>query len=194
MATAKECKKSTSSWLASLKNAFASVPLLVNLRNRTGEERRRQTLCDKRDNNFALLPQNFTFLWTNLFVEVQETSMLSEFPTKHASNIPVTFVTLKRFAVLFFLPSCCVNSLSLPLPLSTLLIHSTVLKRKNCALIRDCVSTFWRHYLRKYGKPSLSQAKLEFNLKPLLLHDNYLLYCHELYVWINCIFKRNYYD
>ena len=37
--------------------------------------------------------------------------MLSEFPTKHASNIPVTFVTLKRFAVLFFLPSCCVNSL-----------------------------------------------------------------------------------
>ena len=37
--------------------------------------------------------------------------MLSKFPTKHASNIPVTFVTLKRFAVLFFLPSCCVNSL-----------------------------------------------------------------------------------
>ena len=26
---------------------------LVNLRYRTGEERRRQTLCDKRDNNFA---------------------------------------------------------------------------------------------------------------------------------------------
>ena len=25
---------------------------IVNLRNRTGEERRRQTLCDKRDNNF----------------------------------------------------------------------------------------------------------------------------------------------
>ena len=27
--------------------------------------------------------------------------MLSEFPTKHASNSPVTFVTLKRFVVLF---------------------------------------------------------------------------------------------
>ena len=26
---------------------------LVDLRNRTGEERRRQTLCDKRDNNFV---------------------------------------------------------------------------------------------------------------------------------------------
>ena len=26
---------------------------IVNLRNRTGEERRRQNLCDKRDNNFA---------------------------------------------------------------------------------------------------------------------------------------------
>ena len=37
--------------------------------------------------------------------------MLSEFPTKHTRNSPVTFVTLKRFAVLFFLPSCCVNSL-----------------------------------------------------------------------------------
>ena len=39
--------------------------------------------------------------------------MLSEFPTKHASNSPVTFVILKRFAVLFFLLSCCVNSLML---------------------------------------------------------------------------------
>ena len=26
---------------------------VVNLRNRKGEERRRQTLCDKRDNNFV---------------------------------------------------------------------------------------------------------------------------------------------
>ena len=120
--------------------------------------------------------------------------MLSEFATKHAINIRVTFVTLKRFAVLFFLQSCCVNSLLLPLPLSTLLIDSTVLRRKNCTLIRDCVSTFWRHCLCKYGQSSLSQAKLKFNLKPLLLYDNYPLYHHEPYVWINCIFKRNYYD
>ena len=86
---------------------------IVNLRNRTGEERGRQTLCDKRDNNFVSknVPPNFTFLWTYLFVEEQKTPMLSEFPTKHASNSPVTFVTLERFAVLFFLPSCCVNSL-----------------------------------------------------------------------------------
>ena len=34
-----------------------------------------------------------------------------KFTTKHASNSPVTFVTHERFAVLFFLPSCCVNSL-----------------------------------------------------------------------------------
>ena len=35
--------------------AFLGVPIktIVNLRNRTGEERRRQTLCDKRDNNFV---------------------------------------------------------------------------------------------------------------------------------------------
>ena len=31
--------------------------------------------------------------------------------TEHASNRPVTFVTHKHFAVLFFLQSCCVNSL-----------------------------------------------------------------------------------
>ena len=31
--------------------------------------------------------------------------------TKHASYSLVTFVTHKRFAVPFFLPSCCVNSL-----------------------------------------------------------------------------------
>ena len=49
------------------------ILFIANLRNRTGEERRRQTLCDKRDKNL--------------------------------------FVTHKRFAVLFFLPSCCANSL-----------------------------------------------------------------------------------
>ena len=37
--------------------------------------------------------------------------MLMKFTTKHESNCLVTFVTHKRFAVLFFLPSCCVNSL-----------------------------------------------------------------------------------
>ena len=37
--------------------------------------------------------------------------MLSEFPTKHASNSPITFVTLKSFVIRFFLPCCSVNSL-----------------------------------------------------------------------------------
>jgi len=44
--------------------APSSTFSLVNLRNRTGEERRRQSLCDKRDNNFVwnnFFP-NFTFL------------------------------------------------------------------------------------------------------------------------------------
>ena len=74
----------------------------MNLRNRTGEERRRQTLCDKRDNNF-FLKKPFAKLHiskTDLFVEEQKKLMLSEFPTKHASNSPVTFAAFKRFAVL----------------------------------------------------------------------------------------------
>ena len=37
--------------------------------------------------------------------------MLAKFTSKHASDGLVTFVTHKGFAVLFFLPSCCVNSL-----------------------------------------------------------------------------------
>ena len=37
--------------------------------------------------------------------------MLSKDNDKHVSNNPVTFVTHEHFAVLFFLPSCCVNSL-----------------------------------------------------------------------------------
>ena len=39
---------------------------LVNLRNRTGEERRRKTLRDKRDSSFVgtNFPPNFTFLFS----------------------------------------------------------------------------------------------------------------------------------
>ena len=37
--------------------------------------------------------------------------MLVNITTKYASNNLVTFVTHKRFAVLFVLPSCYVNSL-----------------------------------------------------------------------------------
>ena len=37
--------------------------------------------------------------------------MLVKITTKYASYSLVTFVTHKRFAVLFFPPSCCVNSL-----------------------------------------------------------------------------------
>ena len=36
--------------------------------------------------------------------------MLSEFPPKHASNNPVTFVAHKRFALRFFLPSSTINT------------------------------------------------------------------------------------
>ena len=48
--------------------------------------------------------------------------------TKHVSNFPVTFVTHERFAVLFFLPSCCVNSLLFPIRLAFLLSKNQVLK------------------------------------------------------------------
>ena len=64
-------------------------------RDMTGEERRRQTLCDKRDNNFVWnnFSPNFNFLQTDLFVKDQKTLMLVKITTKHASNSLVAFVT-----------------------------------------------------------------------------------------------------
>ena len=39
--------------LSNFPSLLRAVTLSVNLRDKTGEERRRQTLCDKRDNNFV---------------------------------------------------------------------------------------------------------------------------------------------
>ena len=66
-----------------LRSAAQLNTLIVNLRLRTGEERRQQTLCGKRDNFFRKfclkrhLPFNRSFCKR----------------PKHASNSPVTFVT-----------------------------------------------------------------------------------------------------
>ena len=53
----------TSDTVKSLSNCVIHRTVL-GLRNRTGEERRRQTLCDKRDNDFVreTFPPIFTFL------------------------------------------------------------------------------------------------------------------------------------
>ena len=79
-----------------------AVVLSLTRRGETGEERGRQTLCDKRDNNFdwkkgssKLNPPLNRSFWKR-----PENINLSEETTKHASNSPVTFVTNKRFAVL----------------------------------------------------------------------------------------------
>jgi len=45
------------------------------------------------------------------FVKDQKTLTQVKIITKHVSNKPVMFATYKCFAVLFFLPSCCVSSL-----------------------------------------------------------------------------------
>ena len=101
--------------------------------------------------------------------------MLREFPTKHASNSPVKFVRLKRFAVLFFLPSCCVNSPVQPLPDLPAESVSTALYICRCqgcqmSLGRCCAGSvllwlkfyfpqFESHYYTKKGKlrPRLHQ-------------------------------------
>ena len=49
------------------------------------------------------------------WLETKKHWYLVKITTKHASNSPVTFVTHKRFAVPLFLPSCCVNSLIMPI-------------------------------------------------------------------------------
>ena len=90
-----------------------------NDRSERGDEKdraslvnRRQTLCDKRENNFVWkkFPPNFTPLKTDLFVKHQKTLMLIE-DYSYSSG---TFFTQKRLSsVLFFPPSCCVNLLIL---------------------------------------------------------------------------------
>ena len=87
---------------------------MVNLRKRKPKERRRQTLCDKCDNNFVwkIFVPNFTFLETHLsFVKAQNTVLVVKITTKLASDNPLTFVSHKRFADIFFLPPFCVSSL-----------------------------------------------------------------------------------
>ena len=80
-------------------SAWITVPMfiLVNLRNRTGEGRR--VWQDKPDNNFVWnnFSPNFTLLWSDLFLKDRKALRLSEYH--------------ERFAVLFSLPSCYVNSL-----------------------------------------------------------------------------------
>ena len=67
------------------------IVTLLNLRNKTGKERSRQTLCNKRDNNFVWknFPPNVAFCQTDLFVKDQKKLPLS----------PATFVTNTRFAI-----------------------------------------------------------------------------------------------
>ena len=76
----------------------------MNLRNRKGKPCVTSVTIILFEKTFRQTSLSFKLI--SVFVEDQKTSMLSEFPTKHANNSPVTFVTLKNFAVLFFLPSC----------------------------------------------------------------------------------------
>ena len=87
--------------------------LLVNLRTRTGEEKRRQSLCDKGGNNLVWkdFPPNITFLLPNRsFCKRPE-----NINAKHTINSPVTFLRHKRFAVLLFLPYVLLRKLTIRL-------------------------------------------------------------------------------
>ena len=87
--------------------------ILVNLRNRTREERRGKPcvtnvtiICLKK------LSAKFHFPLNRSFCKRQgKKLMLSEDHDKHSIKSPVTFVSNKRFAVLFSLLTCCLNSL-----------------------------------------------------------------------------------
>ena len=71
-----------SSFLSPLALLLTALPslIVVNSRNKTGEERRRQTLCDNRDNSFVRknFSPNYSFLGTDRFVKDQKTLMLRE--------------------------------------------------------------------------------------------------------------------
>ena len=60
--------------LSRSQSSLSLLLILVNLHNRTGEERRRQTFCDKRDDNFVWnkFSPNFTFSLDRSFCERPE--------------------------------------------------------------------------------------------------------------------------
>ena len=84
------------------------TPTMVSLRNRTGEEIR-QILCGT-SVTVILFENNFR---QHFYLSYLLSYLILPYLKEQVSNSLVTFVTLKRFAVLFFLPSCCVNSLML---------------------------------------------------------------------------------
>ena len=73
--------------------------------------------------------------------------MLSEdyITSKHVSNIPVTFVTHERFAVVVFLLSCCVNS--------QLLAHRFSSKRETARSVGRWEKTLYLSVGIPSGKP-----------------------------------------
>ena len=88
----------TDTWLFYLK--ILLMGKIVNLRNRTGEERRRQTLCDNRDNNFVW--NNFTpnFSLNRCFCKDQKTFNVN-WGSRHNTQV----IALSRLSHTTFLPS-----------------------------------------------------------------------------------------
>ena len=85
----------------------------MSLRNRTGEERRRQTLRDKRDKIFFKKNSSAELhppLNRSCFKRPENINLV-KVTTKFIRKRPVTFVKHKRSAVIFFLSPCCVKSL-----------------------------------------------------------------------------------
>ena len=91
-------------------------------------------------------------LFENTFRQHFYLSYLLSYLKEHLSNSLVTFVTHKRFAVLFFLPSCCANSL-------TLAAACTNSRATRSLSFTDQLKTFNLHILRCCFTESSKQAK-----------------------------------
>ena len=74
----------------------------MNVCNRMAEEKRQQRLFEKIFCQSLHFKLNFT---------PKQVVMLKKNHNNYASNSLVTFVTRKYFAIIYFLPSCCINSL-----------------------------------------------------------------------------------
>ena len=88
----------------------------MNSRNRkTWEERERQILCDKRDNNYVWknFPSNRVhLLLSTSFCKKPENMNVLWWSRQNTQVIVLSRLPHKCFAVFFFLSSCCVNSLT----------------------------------------------------------------------------------
>ena len=114
------------------------------------EERRPQTLCDKRYIVWTFFPRKFTLLLTDLFAKDQNILLLiahSPLPCvkwRSRQNTHVLVIALSRLPHTSVLPSCCVNYCQYPVVFKLSVSHKIIIY---LTIISHSCSSCWLFWL-----------------------------------------------